>query len=142
MAVRWATVGRVAARALRLLGYRASFKTVGGNLPPPFFDSRAKAQIGWFGWGTDYPAASAWFNPTVTCASFHRDSRTNYNPAELENPEAARRLWQRIDRQVVDQAPLVPLIVWSLVDVLSKRVGNYQYSGQGQGVLIDQLWVR
>ena len=35
-----------------------------------------------------------------------------------------------------------PLIVWNIVDVLSERVGNYQYSGRGQGLLIDQLWVR
>jgi hypothetical protein len=26
--------------------------------------------------------------------------------------------------------------------VLSKRVGNYQYSSSGLGMLFDQLWVR
>lgn len=150
--------GPVAVGLLRSLGYRTSLKTVAGTYPPPFFDSRAKAQIGWFGWGT-YPAASAWFSPTVTCASFQPDSRENYNVAQfcdpridreialavseqVTDPEAARKLWERIDREVVDQAPLVPLVVWKIVDVLSRRVGNYQYSGQGQGVLIDQLWVR
>jgi ABC-type transport system substrate-binding protein len=149
----------VAVRVLRSLGYRASLKTVGGAFPPAFFDSRVKAQIGWWGWGTDYPAASAWFNPTVTCTSFQRDSRSNYNTAQFCNPridreirlalseqakdpEAARKSWARIDREVVDLAPLVPLIVWNIVDVLSERVGNYQYSGRGQGLLIDQLWVR
>jgi len=45
-------------------------------------------------------------------------------------------------REVVDQAPVVPLVAWKVVDVLSKRVGNYQYSARGQGLLIDQLWVR
>ena len=43
---------------------------------------------------------------------------------------------------MVDQAPLVPLIAWNAIDVLAKRVGNYQYSGRGMGLLIDQLWVR
>src|SRR5262249_13128126 len=141
------------------LGYRPSLKTAGGAYPPRFFDSRAKAQVGWWGWGTFYPAASAWFSPTVTCAAFQPDSRANVNPAQYCNPridreidlavskqitapEAARELWERIDREVVDQAALVPLIVWNIVDVLSERVGNYQYSAQGQGVLIDQLWVR
>ena len=28
------------------------------------------------------------------------------------------------------------------VNVLSKRVGNYQYSPAGFGMLLDQLWVR
>jgi len=151
--------GPVAVDVLRSLGYRASLKTVGGTFPLSFFDSRVKAQIGFFGWGTDYPAASAWFSPAVTCASFVRDSRSNYNAAQFCNPridreiklavsqqekdpEAARTSWARIDREVVDLAPLVPLIVWNIVDVLSERVGNYQYSGRGQGLLIDQLWVR
>ena len=151
--------GPVAVEVLRALGYRASLKTVGGTFPLPFFDSRVKAQIGFFGWGTDYPAASAWFSPAVTCASFRPNSRSNYNAAQFCNPridreiglavsqqakdpEAARKLWERIDREVVDQAPLVPLIVWNIVDVLSERVANYQYSGRGQGLLIDQLWVR
>jgi hypothetical protein len=35
----------------------------------------------------------------------------------------------------------VPLANSKVVDVLSKRVGNYQYSLSG-GLLIDQLWVR
>ena len=151
--------GPVAVQVLRALGYRASLKTVGGTFPLRFFDSRVKAQIGFFGWGTDYPAASAWFSPAVTCASFRPNSRSNYNAAQFCNPridreirlgvsqqakdpEAARKLWERIDREVVDQAPLVPLIVWNIVDVLSERVANYQYSGRGQGLLIDQLWVR
>ena len=43
---------------------------------------------------------------------------------------------------LVDQAPLVPLISWNVVDVLGKNVGNYQFSGRGMGLLIDQLWVR
>ena len=151
--------GPVAVRVLRALGYRASLKTVGGTFPLPFFDSRVKAQIGFFGWGTDYPATSAWFTPAVTCASFQPNSRWNYNAAQFCNrgidreislalsqqakdPEAARKLWARIDREVVDLAPLAPLIVWNIVDLLSERVGNYQYSGRGQGLLIDQLWVR
>jgi len=151
--------GPVAVDLLRSLGYRTSLKTVGGAYPPPFFDSRAKAQIGWFGWGTSYPAASAWFSPTITCASFQPDSRENYNVAQfcdqridrqialavseqVTDPEAARKLWAQIDRDVVDLAPLTPLIVWNVVDLLSERAGNYQYSGRGQGLLIDQLWVR
>ena len=50
--------------------------------------------------------------------------------------------WRWIDRNVVDQAPYVPLFSWNVVDVLGKGVGNYQFSGRGMGLLIDQLWVR
>ena len=60
---------------------------------------------------------------------------------QATNPDAGRGLWESIDRQTVDQAPWVPLANPKVVDVLSKRVGNYQYSLPG-GMLIDQLWVR
>ena len=51
-------------------------------------------------------------------------------------------LWQRIDREITDAAPWVPLIASKNVSVLSKRVGNYQYSPAAVAMLIDQLWVR
>jgi len=57
------------------------------------------------------------------------------------NPQAARRIWEHIDQQSVDEAPLVPLVNPKIVDVLSKRVGNYQYNPMWS-MLLDQLWVR
>ena len=69
-------------------------------------------------------------------------ARSRALATQSTDPNAARKLWGQIDREVVDRAPLVPLIAWNVIDVLSKRVGNYQYSGRGEGVLIDQLWVR
>lgn len=61
--------------------------------------------------------------------------------AQVTNPDAARGLWERIDRQTVNEAPWVRLVNRNAVDVLAKRVGNYQYTPH-LGVLIDQLWVR
>ena len=91
--------GPVAVRALRALGYRASLKTVGGTFPLTFFDSRVKAQIGFFGWGTDYPAASAWFTPAVTCASFQPNSRSNYNAAQFCNRGIDREISLALNQQ-------------------------------------------
>jgi len=51
-------------------------------------------------------------------------------------------VWERVDRLIVNQAPWVPLANRKVIDVLSRRVGNYQYSPAGLGMLIDQLWVR
>ena len=104
------------------------------------------------------PAASDFFSALFTCASFLPNSRFNQNASEFcdprvdrqieqalaaqaTNPDAARGLWERVDRQIVDQAPWVPLVNPKQFDVLSKRVGNYQYS-PAMGMLIDQLWVR
>ena len=44
-------------------------------------------------------------------------------------------------RRVIDQAPVVPLTNGKSLSLVSRRVGNYQYSQQ-TGVLYDQLWVR
>ena len=38
-------------------------------------------------------------------------------------------------------APIVPVDNARNVDLVSKRVGNYEYNPQW-GVLLDQLWVR
>jgi hypothetical protein len=45
----------------------------------------------------------------------------------------------RIDREVTDEAPLIPLFTPRLPDLTSRRVGNYEE--QGGFVLLDQLWV-
>jgi YVTN family beta-propeller protein len=156
--------GRLLARVLDSLGYTASVKTLGDTYNETAFNPHTKAQIGFWGWGTDYPLASTWFSAPLTCASIEAALRPhhtapNWNSAhycdrrldsmitkaqneQLTNPDAARRLWERIDRYVVDRAPYVPLISWNVVDVLGKNVGNYQFSGRGMGLLIDQLWVR
>jgi peptide/nickel transport system substrate-binding protein len=60
---------------------------------------------------------------------------------ELTHPERANRLWAKIDREIVDQAPWLPTLTFNNSDFLSKRVGNYQYNPQF-GILVDQLWVR
>lgn len=61
---------------------------------------------------------------------------------QLSDPIGSRALWQRVDREITDASPWVPLIISNSVNVLSKRVGNYQYSPAAAVLLIDQLWVR
>ena len=107
-----------------------------------------------------YPAPSGFFQPLFSCSSFlpaNPDSQNNLaefcdphidreikraQREQTANPVAARNLWQRIDRDVVDQAPWIPLLTPTSFDFVSKRVGNYQYSPNGFGTLLDQLWVR
>jgi len=159
----WGDLGRLGpytVKLLRSLGYRTSIKVVDGyGYFSAIGDTRTKAQIGTFEWISDYPAASGFFNAVFSCASFLPRNPVNLNVSEFcdptidrqigralieqtTNPDAARGLWERVDRQTVDQAPWVPLVNPKSVDVLAKRVGNYQYSPAGLGMLIDQLWVR
>ena len=56
------------------------------------------------------------------------------------SPGAASALWARIDHELVDQAPWVPLYNPRELVVLSARVGNYQFD-PNWNLLVDQLWV-
>ena len=121
-------------------------------------DSRNRAQIGFTGLQPSFPSPAQFMVPLFSCAAFVPRNPDNPNPGEfcdpridrqmrraqaeqLSDPTGSRALWQRVDREITDASPLVPLMMSKNVNVLSKRVGNYQYSPQ-QVVLIDQLWVR
>ena len=139
-------------KLLRSLGYRVSTEDARGNdYFAVAFDSRNKAQIGTAEWITDYPTASGFFNPLFTCASFlprqpeqrerrrvlrpapRPPDRAEPSPSRPRTPTPPADSGSSIDRQTVDQAPWVPLVNPNVVDVLSKRVGNYQYSPAGWG---------
>jgi peptide/nickel transport system substrate-binding protein len=122
------------------------------------YDSRQRAQIGWFSWYQDYPASSDFISPLLTCQSFLPGNPANLNAAEFcnrridaqvaqalalqaRNPSTAAALWARIDHELVDQAPWVPVYNPRSLVMLSTRVGNYQFDPYWS-VLIDQLWVR
>ena len=60
---------------------------------------------------------------------------------EVTDPQAATALWSTIDRDVMQQAPWAPYANGSQIDLVSRRVGNYQNSLQW-GPLFAQMWVR
>jgi peptide/nickel transport system substrate-binding protein len=151
------------ASLLDSLGFRARVKAIPPNPDVSAYfakvgDSRVRAQIGFGGWGADYPSAAGFIPPLLSCAAFMPASPRNANLSEFcnpsidaqmarakvlqaQNPPAATLLWQRIERELLAQAPLVPTTTRRNVDFISKRVGNYQYNPQW-GVLLDQLWVK
>jgi len=57
------------------------------------------------------------------------------------DPPAARALWRRAEREILALAPTVPTYNRQSVDLVAKRVGNYQFHPQW-GTLVDQLWVK
>ena len=60
---------------------------------------------------------------------------------QTRDPAAATRLWTTIDRNATNAAAIVPMYTPRSVDLVSKRVGDYQHHPLW-GVLLDQLWVR
>ena len=153
--------GRYLVSVLGQLGYRASLQVIPGRGGMAYnrrlFDSRQRAQIGWFSWYQDYPAPSDFIRTLLTCQSFLPDNPGNNNVAEFcdhridaqvnqalalqpRAPSAAWALWARIDHEIVGEAPWVPIYNPRSLVVLSARVGNYQFDPY-LPVLIDQLWV-
>jgi peptide/nickel transport system substrate-binding protein len=153
-------IGRYVASVLDRLGYRASLRVIanaGGGLGD-LGDSSKRPQIGWFNWLQDYPTPSDFFGLLLSCRSFVPGSPNNINAAEFcdrridaqvarasalqaRDPAAAGGLWSRIDHELVDRAPWVPVYNLRTVTVLGPRVGNYKYH-PFWNVLLDQLWVR
>jgi peptide/nickel transport system substrate-binding protein len=150
---------------LASLGYRARLNAVplGSSGPAAYFgkvlDSRLRAQTGYSGWGADYPSAGSFLREQFSCAAYAPDSpQTNSDPTgwcdrsldaqmthaaavQAADPPAAALLWQRIERELLTQAIVVPTYNKQEVDLVSKRVGNYQFHPQW-GALVDQLWVK
>jgi len=153
-------IGRYVVSVLDGLGYRASLKVItnaGGGLGD-LGDSSKRPQIGWFNWLQDYPTPSNFFDVLLSCRSFVPRSPRNFNAAEFcdrqidaqaarasalraGDPAAAGELWSRIDHELVDHAPWVPVYNLRTVTVLGRRVGNYKYH-PFWNLLLDQLWVR
>jgi ABC-type transport system substrate-binding protein/DNA-binding SARP family transcriptional activator/DNA-binding beta-propeller fold protein YncE len=152
-------IGPYLVSVLRRLGYRASLEVLSRKWLPQVADSRARTQIAWFTWYADYPAPSNFVGALLTCRVYVPHSPTNPNIAEFcsraidrqvrraegleaSAPGTAGELWARIDRELTDRAPWLPLYNPQVLVALSQRVGNYQYHPSFWQVLLDQLWVR
>jgi YVTN family beta-propeller protein len=154
-------VGSYLVQLLQNLGYQAKLRAVPADrLFTAIDNSRNKIQMGGVvGWAADFPAASDFFLPDLTCHSFYGDPTNTGNEAgfcdpqvdklasqaqaaQLTDPAYARRLWAQIDRIVTNQAPWAPVYDESYsTEFASARVGNYQDS-PFYGPLVDQMWVR
>lgn len=145
--------------AMNQIGYRASIKV---DNSPNYFgdtaDSSHRVQASFYGWVADDISASDFFLGLFNCRSFIPASLANPNASGFCDPSIDRlmnralrlqstslakadALWAQVDRRVTYAAPFVPLATPSWVDVVSRRVNNYQRSPV-LGALYDQMWVR
>ena len=69
------------------------------------------------------------------------DSRIDHALSlQTTDPAKVGAAWAAVDRQIVDQAPAIGLFVPQGIDLVSRRVGNYQCNPVS-GVILSQLWV-
>lgn len=144
--------GPIAAALMRSLGYRARVNYISSNLyyfsDKGLGNPRSRVQAGVSSWFADYPGASS-FIDFFSCKGFAHfcDPRIEAliqraRTLPTTDPYAANQLWARIDHAMVDRAAVVPLITHKTLELVSKRVKNYESSPYPTGVLLDQLWVR
>jgi len=103
------------------------------------------------GWSADYPAASNFIQSMFSCDATIYDSGfcdpridemiDHALEVQTQDAAAAGALWAEIDRAIVDEAPIQWIANPLDVELVSERVGNYQFGNQW-GVLLNQLWVR
>ncbi|MGI5453840.1 ABC transporter substrate-binding protein [Streptomyces sp. CA-249302] len=145
---------------LNELGYRATLHVLPDidKYWPTVADSRTRAQVMVQPWWPDYPSPSTYLTQLLSCDSFRPANRQSQNFAEYcspsldrlmssaqaaegSDPALAGRLWEQVDRKVVDEAVRIPVANGRQVSFTATRLGNYQ-TAPGFGPLISQMWVR
>jgi peptide/nickel transport system substrate-binding protein len=144
---------------LNSLGYKASPQFLAADLEYPYIqNSKNKVQFAFSNWSQDYPAASDFLNVLLGCGSFHPNSNSSPNVAELcdkriqakmdqagaagaRSAPAADKLWATVDRDVTDQAPRVAMFNPKYLDFVSARIKGFQFSPQWY-FLVDQASVK
>jgi peptide/nickel transport system substrate-binding protein len=137
------------ASVLRSLGYRTRLHLrQGGRIS---YALRRTFQLSVDGdWGPDYPSPSALLPPFFACGGGYtngyvcdRDldrAMRRASAAELRDPEQASALWARADQMIVDRAYWVPTVSSHAPELVSRRLGNYEYSPIWDFVA-DQAWL-
>ncbi len=152
-------VGTYLQTVLSDLGYDASVQTISGDIQFTYIqNTNNNVQISISQWYQDYPAPSNFLNVLFGCDTFHPGSDSSINISGIcdkdldarmkaamalgvTDPEAANREWAKIDHDFMALAPAVPLFTPKDVDLISTRLGNYEFSSQYHW-LIANSWVQ
>ena len=152
-------IGTYLQSVLNDLGYDTAIKVLSTTVEFTYIqNTNNKVQIAYTTWYQDYPAASNFLNVLFSCASFHEGSDASVNISGLcdkgldadmaqamatgvTDPTTAAKQWAAIDKKVTDLAPVAVMFNPKQLDFVSKRVGNYVFSGEFY-FLWNQAWVR
>jgi ABC-type transport system substrate-binding protein len=106
------------------------------------------------GWIPDYPRPDAYFDFLFSCRPDTQGNNAGHycqprvddlvaqaKSTQLSDPPEALKLWNQIDRRIVDDAPIVPTVNMVMNVFTSARVGNVETT-PSMVFLIDQMWVK
>jgi len=146
-----AEIARVVARDLAAAGLSVRQRAVPGHLIAGVLrDPAATWHIALLPWTGNYPDATAWFGPLLTCGGGADvggwcDPDFDRHVAEAAalppSPERDAQLAALATAVLVDHAPLVPLLAPRHVALVSARVVNYRW-GPVLGLHLGDLAVR
>jgi peptide/nickel transport system substrate-binding protein len=152
-------VGRYVADTLTAIGWQAEARPVRAALLPGLVQNTDNhVQISLARWSQDSPGASDSLAVLFGCPSFVPGSDSSPNASGYCDPQvqvtmdhaaraavsdqiAADKLWGQADKAVMAAAAAAPLVTPKQVDLVSTRVGDYQWS-RLTGMILSQLWVR
>ena len=152
-------VGTYLQTVLTDLGYDATVQSISGDIQFTYIqNTNNNVQISVTQWYQDYPAASNFLNVLFGCDSFTPGSDSSVNMSGIcdkalddrmkaamalagTDPEAALTEWGNIDYDMMKLAPAVPLFTPKDVDLISTRLGNYEFSSQFHW-LVGNSWVQ
>ncbi len=138
------------ASVLRSLGYRTKLHVV--PLASITYAMRRRFQISVDGdWSPDYPKPSSFLPQFFGCGGGYTNGYV-CDPAldrkmqratalQVRDPSRAAALWAEVDREIVDRAYWVPMVNSHSPELVSKRLGNFQYNPIWD-FIADQAWLR
>jgi peptide/nickel transport system substrate-binding protein len=155
----WGTTDEVAiprqepayvASVLRSLGYRTHLHLAPfSQITSPI---RRRFQLSVDGdWSAEYPDPDSYIPRFFGCGGGlsngyycnHRLDRQmrEASQLELQSPLRAEATWTAVDHRLTDQAVWAPTVDLRAVELVSPRLGNYQFNPIW-GFLADQVWLR
>jgi peptide/nickel transport system substrate-binding protein len=152
-------VGTYLQTVLTDLGYDATVQSISGDIQFTYIqNTNNNVQISVSQWYQDYPAPSNFLNVLFGCDSFTPGSDSSVNISGLcdkaldgrmkaamalgsTDPQAALAAWGDIDYDLMKLSPAVPLFTPKDVDLVSSRIGNYEFSSQFHW-LVGKSWVQ
>lgn len=152
-------IGTYLTSVLNQLGFKATLKILSGDIQFTYIqNTKNHVQISVTEWYDDYPAASDFINILLGCDSFHPGSDASMNISgfcdkpindqieknlllAVTDPQAANKVWAKLDHKLTDQAPWVTMFSPKQLDFVSTRLGNYTFNSEFH-MLYSQVWVQ